>query len=68
MTRLAPDETCKACGSQLVPTELASGMRIPEGVDYVCLNCGCAYLWTQENPPHLTLFVATERNQGGQTK
>lgn len=62
MTRLLPDERC-ACGSLLVPLELAFGFTVPQGTEYVCLRCGRAFRWVG-NPPTLTLFVAAERLDG----
>jgi hypothetical protein len=61
MTRLFPDETCTACGSLLVPPELASGFSVPRGTDYVCLKCGRPYQWTKGNPQRLTLLVVAEK-------
>ena len=31
MTHICPDENCVVCGSRLVPPEIASGFRVPEG-------------------------------------
>jgi hypothetical protein len=56
------DEQCTACGSLLVPPELASGFKIPIGTDYVCLQCGRPYRWTG-NPARLILLVAAERHE-----
>jgi hypothetical protein len=61
MTKLTPDEQCHACGSLLVPPELASGLMIPTGTDYVCLQCGRPYRWTNENPPRLTTILTADK-------
>jgi len=53
VTRLSPDQTCAVCGSLLVPPELASGVKVPKGADYVCLKCGREYRWTDDIPPRL---------------
>jgi hypothetical protein len=66
VTRLSPDETCAACGSLLVPPELASGIRVPEAADYICSTCGRPYSWTNGNPPKLTLLVAAEMLDEGE--
>jgi hypothetical protein len=60
MTKLTPDEPCITCGSLLVPPELASGFKLPDGTDYVCLRCGQHYRWTNGNPPRLTMITAVD--------
>jgi hypothetical protein len=62
VTRLSPDETCSACGSLLVPPELASGFTMPKDTDYVCLKCARSYRWTDGNPPRLMLLVVANRH------
>jgi hypothetical protein len=57
MTKLTPDKTCDACGSMLVPPEVAPGFTVPKGTDYVCLKCGRPYRWVG-NPPHLVAILA----------
>jgi hypothetical protein len=53
MTRLEPDERCDACGGELMPPQIVSGLPPSHDADYVCLRCGRAYEWTMDNPPRL---------------
>src|SRR3954468_8108527 len=62
MTKLTPDEPCITCGSLLVPPELASGFKLPDGTDYVCLRCGQHYRWTNGNPPRLTTITPVDKD------
>jgi RNase P subunit RPR2 len=45
MTRIIADDNCESCGSVLVPPQVASGFKIPQKTDYVCLKCGRPYRW-----------------------
>jgi len=63
VTRIAPDETCSACGSVLVPQELASGFRMSKDADHVCLKCGRAYQSVGNAPRLVFLGVAAEREE-----
>jgi hypothetical protein len=47
---------CDVCGGVLVPPEVAPGLTMPEGTDYVCLKCGRPYRWVG-HPPRLTLLA-----------
>jgi len=48
------------CGSKLVLPEIASGFKVPQATDCVCLKCERRYRWTKENPPRLTPLVAVK--------
>jgi hypothetical protein len=61
MTKLTADEPCIVCGSLLVPPALTSDVLVPQGTDYVCVNCGQPYRWTNGNPPRLTTVTAVDK-------
>jgi hypothetical protein len=59
MTRLAPNEPCRACQGVLVPpTIVPSSITVPPLTDSVCLRCGQPYRWFG-NPPRLVNALVT---------
>jgi hypothetical protein len=59
MTKVIADENCEACGSVLIPPQLASGFKIPAKTDYVYLKCGRPYRWVGNSPRLATVFSIT---------
>jgi len=47
-------ERCNRCGNLLFPRHLAVDLDIRGDIDFVCTNCGRAYLW-RGDPPVLTV-------------
>ena len=57
MTRFVADEKCAYCEGALVPPVVAPSISVPGYADYVCLGCGCAYVWLG-NPPFLVRITS----------
>src|SRR5712671_658913 len=53
-------EACGRCGSLLFPPHLAPELEIRAAADFVCPNCGRAYLW-RGDPRTLSIVSPSSR-------
>ena len=54
-------ETCSRCGSYLFPPHLAPDLEIRVAADFVCANCGRAYLW-RGKPRRLSVVLPSAQS------
>jgi DNA-directed RNA polymerase subunit RPC12/RpoP len=57
----AGDVRCAACGSRLVPPQMATGFTLPPRTDYACIKCGRAYVVAGDPPRLVSMFLKDAR-------